>query len=197
MEYQSRRPFSAKSRLESTQPLTSTTPVTRIPVRSNSPSADEAIAHYNSERARALGDSARAHGSPSKLRSVSRNQHRPDSAVLPASKGCSTFVKLLLVVLLFCWQGLVFLVIYLTLRSAQDLNHQIIVKGDQSVDNMCSACDHQNQISCCCRAEHPVALLAFVRHVQDINITGLPGLHACHSTWQQHGVALHVLSIPL
>lgn len=134
MDYQIRRPFSAKSRLESAQPLTSTTPVNRAPVRSSSQSAAGSIAHFNSERARALGDSARAHGSPSKTRSVSRNQteQRPDSAASPAaSTGCSSFVKLLLVVLLFCWQGLVFLILFLTLHSAQGINQQISTKGKQ------------------------------------------------------------------
>lgn len=132
MDYQIRRPFSARSRLESVQPLTSTSPINRAPARSNSQSAAGSIATFNAERARTLGDSARAHGSPSKTRSVSRSQveHRTDLAVsAPPSQGCSSFVRLLLVVLLFCWQGLVFLVLLLTLHAAHDINQQISITG--------------------------------------------------------------------
>ena len=134
MEYQVRRPFSAKSRLESAQPLTSTSPVNRAPARSNSQSAAGSIAQYNTNRARALGDSARAHGSPSKTRSRNQLEDRPDIPTrpglsAPASTGCSSFVKLFLVVLLFCWQGLVFLVLLLTLHTTRDINQQIGTTG--------------------------------------------------------------------
>lgn len=137
MDFQLRRPYSAKSRLESAQPLTATSPVHKAPpARSHSQSGGGSLAQYNAERIQSLGDSARAHGSPSKTlktRTTTRSQPQPrtDAAVRPPhSATCSSaFVRLLLVGVLFCWQGLVLLVLGLTLHTAKGINHQISLTG--------------------------------------------------------------------
>ena len=151
MDFQLRRPYSAKSRLESAQPLTAQSPAFKAPpARSQSHSGGGSLTQYNTERIQALGDSARAHGSPSKTfknRSNARSQlqSRPDAPVSPPHRAtCSSaFVRLLLVGVLFCWQGLVLLVLGLTLHTAKGINHQISMTGVGNVSNLYATCTRQ------------------------------------------------------
>ncbi len=124
------RPYSARSRLESSRPLNTSPPVSRLLARSQSQSTSDARRYQsNIARAQALGDSARTHSSPSKTRSLRQNEVRPQPAPQRRSMSLS-FASLLAVILLLCWQVLVAIILSATLHSSRQISAQIARKGD-------------------------------------------------------------------
>ena len=171
------RPYSAKSRLESSQPLTTSPPVSRLLTRSQSQSTADARRHKSSiTRAQALGDSAKTHSSPSKTRGLRPTvpEVRPESA--PQRRGMSlSFASLLAALLLLFWQLLVALVLSLALHSIQQVSSQIAEQGEPHLlfhESKSQIEDHKSQASCMQLSLRPSMQLVYVILMQTICLLG-------------------------
>ena len=131
------RPYSARSRLESSRPLNTSPPLSRLLTRSHSQSAEEARRYQSVTRAQALGDSARTHSSPSKTPNLRQQRSRPE-AVLRSKDTSLGFATLLAVIFLLFWQSLVSVILCITLHSSTKIGTQIALQGE--VNLVCQLC---------------------------------------------------------
>lgn len=125
------RPYSARPYLESTKPLNTSPPLSRLLARSHSQSTEEARRYHNSiARAQALDDSAKSHSSPSKTPRL-KQQHMQPETPSSGDRGMmsSASATLLAVMVLLFWQILVTVVLCLALHSSKQISKHIAEQG--------------------------------------------------------------------